>query len=244
MNITIINILILYYILKIVAISIYMYLENNIAKRIREDYKLIETTFNELIDLEYLKSTVENPNDEFKKPNSAQQKFTKILIKRLRMKDSYIDNKINKFLYDNDNDPEYIIKLCIQYSTDNDIVIELEKLTEEDSSKIIGKTEELKTKYTALTRFIKENQKYPINIIIDTFIITIIFVAFVIYILYHKLIITIIITLIVLIILITIYIENNSFTIIIIIFVLYACVYTIFWYKLYILFITKKENNV
>lgn len=239
MNITIIiNILILYYILKIVAISIYMYSEYDTAKIIREDSSTIVSSFRKLIDFNYLKIMVKNP-DDVETPNTPEQEFTHILIKSLRMNDSYIDYKINKFF--DDNDVEEIFNLYIKYSINNNIVIELEN--KEDNTEIKEKTTDLQTKYNVLTRFIKENQKYPINIIIDTFIITIIFVAFVIYILYHKLIITIIITLIVLIILITIYIENNSFTIIIIIVVLYACVYAIFWYKLYILFITKKDND-
>ena len=231
MNITIINILILYYILKIVAISIYMYYENDIAKQIIEDSSTIVSSFSELIDFDYLKSIVENP-DDVKIPTSAQQEFTQILIKTLRNVVPNIDTKIIKYLEDQEPDKlNEIINLYIQYSSD--IEIALFDINEDSSKIITEKTKNLNTKFYKLASFIKEHQKYPINIIIDTFIITMIIVYFVIYILYHKLITIIIITLVVLIILLTIYMENNSFSIIIIILGLYIVVFGIFGYKLY-----------
>ena len=232
MNITIIiNILIILYILKIVAISIYMYYENDTAKQIIDDSNTIVSSFSELIDFDYLKSTVENP-DEVKIPTSAQQEFTQILIKTLRNVVPNIDKKIIKYLEDQDPDKlNEIINLYIQYS--NDIAIALFDINKDSSKFITEKTKILDTKFHKLASFIKEHQNYPINIIIDTFIITMIIVYFVIYILYHKLITIIIITLVVLIILLTIYMENNTFSIIIIILGLYIVVFGIFGYKLY-----------
>tara|TARA_B110001450_G_scaffold251332_1_gene271302 strand:+ start:345 stop:986 length:642 start_codon:yes stop_codon:yes gene_type:complete len=208
-----------------------MYYENDIAKQIIEDSSTIVSSFSELIDFDYLKSIVENP-DDVKIPTSAQQEFTQILIKTLRNVVPNIDTKIIKYLEDQEPDKlNEIINLYIQYSSD--IEIALFDINEDSSKIITEKTKNLNTKFYKLASFIKEHQKYPINIIIDTFIITMIIVYFVIYILYHKLITIIIITLVVLIILLTIYMENNSFSIIIIILGLYIVVFGIFGYKLY-----------
>ncbi len=232
MNITIIiNILIILYILKIIAISIYMYYENDIAKQMIDDSNTIVSSFSELIDFDYLKSIVENPN-EIKIPNNTQQEFTKILIETLRNVVPNIDEKIIKYLEDQDPAKlNEIINLYIQYSSD--IAIALFDIAEDSSKFITEKTKILDTKFHKLANFIKEHQNYPINIIIDTFIIIMIIVYFIFYILYHKLITIIIITLVVLIILLTIYMENNSFSIIIIILGLYIGVFGIFGYKLY-----------
>jgi len=232
MNITIIiNILIILYILKIVAISIYMYYENDTAKQIIDDSSTIVSSFSELIDFDYLKSIVENP-DDVKIPTSAQQEFTQILIKTLRNVVPTIDEKIIKYLEDQDPDKlNEIINLYIQYSSD--IAIALFDIAEDSSKFITEKTQILDTKFHRLASFIREHQGYPINIIIDTFIITMIIVYFVIYILYHKLITVIIITLIVLTIIMTIIMNNKSFLQIIIILGLYIAVFGIFGYKLY-----------
>jgi len=232
MNITIIiNILIILYILKIIAIGIYMYYENDVAKKIIDDSTEIVSSFSELIDFDYLKSIIENPN-EIKIPNNAQQEFTKILIDTLRNLVPNIDEKVINYLEDQDPDKlNEIINLYIQFSSD--IAVALFDIAEESSKFITEKTKILNAKFYKLASFIKENQNYPINIIIDTFIITMIIIYFVIYILYHKLITIIIITLVVSIILLTIYMENNSFSIIIIILGLYIGVFGIFGYKLY-----------
>tara|TARA_B100001778_G_scaffold334972_2_gene349989 strand:- start:1416 stop:2057 length:642 start_codon:yes stop_codon:yes gene_type:complete len=208
-----------------------MYYENDIAKQMIDDSNTIVSSFSELIDFDYLKSIVENPN-EIKIPNNTQQEFTKILIETLRNVVPNIDEKIIKYLEDQDPAKlNEIINLYIQYSSD--IAIALFDIAEDSSKFITEKTKILDTKFHKLANFIKEHQNYPINIIIDTFIIIMIIVYFIFYILYHKLITIIIITLVVLIILLTIYMENNSFSIIIIILGLYIGVFGIFGYKLY-----------
>ena len=139
-----------------------------------------------------------------------------------------MNTKINEFL--KNKDVKVLISLYMNNA--NDISTNLLDYGDESIIFIQNTLSKVETNVYILLNFLKE-QEYPITIIIDTFLIVMIFLYFIVYILYHNLTTIIIITLIVLIIIITIIMDNKTFLQIIIILGLYIGVFGIFGYKLY-----------
>jgi len=225
--------LIFLYILKTITISISIFYQKTDSDKLDKEYKGISGKFIKLIDIEFMRKALDE-NDKFSNefrdinPEGLKQIFTHTFVIKAHDNEPTADTKIKDFL--ENEDAKVLIPLYINNS--DDITTNLLNYGDEGLIIMQSTLGEIEKNFFVVLNFLKEKD-YPITIIIDTFLIVMIFLCFVIYILYHKLITVIIITLIVLTIIMTIIMNNKSFLQIIIILGLYIAVFGIFGYKLY-----------
>ena len=229
----IVILLIFLFSIKIFFVALYIVYEAKLGKEIKKVKNDIEEKFENLIDLEVMKSAfIDNEYDEKfpeKEVTSNNAIFTKEFIieigkqnrnERYQIVKDYIDNTSNKELVDKLINLYYDVSTNINRNLLNysdNIIFELDK-----------QRREVDIKFEKIHSFIKK-QEYPINVIIDTFIILALIIAFIVYIIYYKIhSLLLIITFSISIVLLIFYRSNTLFLI-----MGFSAFYAAFIFKLY-----------
>ena len=238
----IVIILIVLFFIKIFFVALYVVYETKLGKEIKKVKTDIEEKFENLIDLEVMKSafTDDEYDEKFpeKEVTSNNAIFTKLFIieigkqnrdERYQIVKDYINDTSNKELVDKLINLYYDVSSNINRNLLNysdNIIFELEK-----------QRREVDIKFEKIHSFLKK-EGYPINVIIDTFIIVALIIAFIVYIIYYKIhSLLLIITLTICIIMLVFYRSNTLFLIL-----GFSSFYAAFIFKLYQIYNSNKQQ--
>lgn len=227
--------LIILFAIKIISLSIYIYYEKELSNKITGFKDIIQEKFTDLIDIETMNSAlIDGKYDEnFITINveSNNSIFTKELIIQLIKKNGKENGIeiIKKYIKDTNNINALNILITRYYEISSEIDKGLlDNYDDNTILRIDQKRIEIDNKFTEVYSFIKR-QKYPINIIIDTCIISLIILAFIVYLIYYKIHSILLIIIFIISIIMLIFYQSNTLILII----AFSGFYTVYFFKLY-----------
>ena len=233
-NIIVIALIILF-IIKVISLSIYIYYEKELSKKITNFKNIVEENFTALIDIETIKSAfIDGKYDETFVENNFETInaiFTKELIIQLIKKNGKTDvtEMMNNYVKDTNNKSALhkIITRYYEISSEIDNSL-LDNYDDKIILSIDQKRIEIDNKFTEVYSFIK-SQRYPINVMIDTCIIVLMIIAFVAYIIYYKIHSLLLIIIFVISVILLIFYQSNTLILI----MAFSGFYTAYFFKLY-----------
>ena len=242
--IIVVGILIILFVIKSVALGIYINYEHKLSKEITGFKDIVEEKFTDIIDIELMKSAFVNDKYDEKFTESTIDNdnaiFTKELILELIKKNG--KDKTTKIITDytkDTNNKEALDKLITRYhevspEIDNNL---LNNYSDNVIVSIDEKRKEIDNKFFEVFSFLKK-QKYPINVVIDTGILILIIIVCISYILYYKihsllLLITFVVSAIML-----IFYQSNTLILI----MAFSGFYVAYFFKLYQIIKSNKQQ--